>query len=77
MTDPVEEATSDHRAVQRSDVVVPAQHEIEIYENEAGAAVIKMDAGGVYDEDQVVIVQRQNLPAVIAALTRLQDGGPD
>ncbi|MNY17309.1 hypothetical protein D3C86_1506190 [compost metagenome] len=55
-----------------SDVVIPAQHEIEAYKNSAGAVVLKMDAGGAYDEDQVVVIRPENVDAVVAAMLRVK-----
>ena len=59
---------TDHKA----DIVIPAQHEIEVYENSSGAVVLKMDAGGVYDEDQVVVIRPEHVDAVVAALLRVK-----
>lgn len=54
------------------DLVVPAQHEIEVYKNSSGAVVLKMDAGGLYDEDQVVVIRPEHVDAVVAAMVRVK-----
>lgn len=54
------------------DLVVPAQHEIEVYKNSAGAVVLKMDAGRLYDEDQVVVIRPEHVDAVVAAMVRVK-----
>lgn len=56
-----------------SDVVIQAQHEIEVYQNSSGGIVVKMEAGGVYEEDQVVVIRPENVDAVVAALLRVKE----
>lgn len=53
-------------------LVVPAQHEVEVYKNSAGAVVLRMDAGGAYDEDQVVVIRPEHVDAVVAAMVRVK-----
>ena len=55
-----------------ADIIVPAQHEIEVYENSSGAVVLKMDAGGIYDEDQIVIIRPEHVDAVVAGMLRVK-----
>ncbi|GEM_PF-5042560 len=59
-------------AAPTSDVVIHAQHEIEVYQNSSGGIVVKMEAGGVYEEDQVVVIRPENIDAIVAALLRVK-----
>jgi hypothetical protein len=52
------------------DVVVPDQSAVAVYENTSGAIVIRQQ-GHYPDDDQWVIIQRENLAPLIAALQRL------
>lgn len=56
-----------------SDVVVPAQAEIEVYLGGTGGVVIKAnDASLGGDEDQVVVIRPENVDAVVAAMLRVK-----
>lgn len=59
-------------AAPTSDVVIQAQHEIEVYENSAGSIVVKMAAGGAFAEDQMVVIRPEHIDAVVAALLRVK-----
>ncbi len=48
--------------------VAPTQAAIAVYENQAGAVVIRQEGQYGPDEDVWIVIQRQNLAAVIAAL---------
>jgi hypothetical protein len=53
-------------------IVAPSQAAIAIYENEAGAVVIRQEGQYSPDEDVWIIVQPQNLGAVIRKLQEMQ-----
>ena len=51
------------------DLVVPAQRAVAVYENPKGNIVIRQEADHV-SEDAVVVISRNHIPVLIAALQR-------
>jgi hypothetical protein len=52
------------------EVCIPDQPPIACYENPYGAVVIRQRSTSAFDDDSVVIVRPENIPALIAAMKR-------
>jgi hypothetical protein len=50
------------------DIILEEQPRTAVYENRSGAVVILQESTGVYDDDQIVRIRPENVPALIKAL---------
>jgi len=50
------------------DIVLSAQLAVAVYENPSGDTVIRQEADHSSDEDSIIIINRNNLAAFVAAL---------